>query len=191
MKKHAVHKLYWNLVKEEKWINSMAAMGYSLTDYWWMHYAFEETEKNEYAYAIQMLSADPKSTEGKCYISFLEESGIECVATYMKWAYFRKKKSELTETGGKLVIYSDYESQKSHARRIVFFYLPFMLMNLPIGLVNFSNAIRNYNYDGGESVVFLFAISVLNIVISLAIASLIIPQLKCISVLKRKHKLNE
>lgn len=89
--KYIVRKAYWDYEKEEKWLNEMSAKGMALTDYSWCRYVFKEEANNQYTYRIELLKDMPTHPESIAYLRFLEESGVECVATYMRWAYLRKK----------------------------------------------------------------------------------------------------
>lgn len=142
--KHIVRKAYWDYEKEEKWLNEMSAKGLALTDYSWCRYVFTEAPKNEYIYRIELLDNLPNHPESSSYIKFLEENGVECVATYMRWLYLRKKSSE-----GAFDIYSDIESRIKHYRRIFFFYSTFMWAEFMAGLANIAAGIIHL-YSGNE-----------------------------------------
>lgn len=135
--KHVVYKAYWDYEKEEKWINEMAAKGMALTDYSWCRYAFAETPENEYSYRIELLENLPTHAESIAYIRFLEESGVECVATYMRFVYLRKKVSE-----GVFEIYSDNESKIKHYKRINAYWNTFVCGELAVGLSNVFIGVR-------------------------------------------------
>lgn len=80
--KHVVRKLFANFEKEEKWLNEMASKSLNLVDYSFGRYLFEEGTPGEYIYRIELLKEDPMHAESKAYINFMEDSGVECVATY-------------------------------------------------------------------------------------------------------------
>ncbi|MDR1542692.1 MAG: DUF2812 domain-containing protein [Clostridiales bacterium] len=82
-------KAFWDFEKEEAWLNDMAAKGIAMTDYSICRYTFEECEPGEYEYRIELLEKSPKSHESVAYLRFLKESGIEAIAFYNSWAYFR------------------------------------------------------------------------------------------------------
>lgn len=111
--KSVVRKLYINFEKEEKWINDMAAKGLNLVDYSFCRYLFEKGKPSEYIYRIELLEHLPSHLESKAYINFMEEIGVECVATYTRWAFFRKKASD-----GAFNLYSDYDSRIKHYKRV-------------------------------------------------------------------------
>jgi hypothetical protein len=140
--KHIVWKAYFDFEKEEKWLNEMSAKGMALTDYSWCRYVFAEAPSNEYIYRIELLQQLPTNAESIAYIRFLEESGIECVATYRRWIFLRKKSSE-----GPFDIYSDIDSQISHYKRINLFWNSLMWMELIIGLLNLIVGVANLSID--------------------------------------------
>lgn len=148
--KHIVHKAYWDFEKEEKWLNEMSAKGMALTDYSWCRYVFTETSNNEYTYRIEFLGNKPTHADSIAYIRFLEESGVECVATYNWWIFLRRKSSE-----GSFDIYSDIESKIKHYKRInvlwdTGMWVEFMagLINLIVGIVNLNigNTLSNFSF---------------------------------------------
>lgn len=131
--KYVVRKAYWNYEKEEKWLNEMSAKGLALSDYSWCRYVFSEAPNNEYTYRIELLENPATHAESQAYIRFLEENGVECVASYMRWIYLRKKTEE-----GPFDIYSDLDSKIAHLKRIRAFWSTLMWMELAAGLCNIA-----------------------------------------------------
>src|SRR5690554_1243643 len=84
-----VWKWFMNFEKEEKWINEMAAQGLHLIHYSFTKYVFAEGEPGKYIYRIELLENIPSHPESMAYIRFLEDAGIEHVATHFRWVYFR------------------------------------------------------------------------------------------------------
>lgn len=156
-----IRKIYYNYEEEEKWLNEMSAKGLSLIHYSWCKYTFEETLPNEYTYRIQLLENSPTHAESISYIKFLEETGVEYVAHYMRWIYLRKKSSE-----GAFDIFTDIDSKISHYTRIniiwnavmILEFLAFLL-NIISGLINVisSNKIGMFNLFSA-CIVFLLGI---------------------------------
>lgn len=135
--KHVIRKAYWNYEREEKWLNGLAAKGLAMTDYSWCRYVLEKTPPGEYVYRIELLDHLATHPESTRYIAFVEETGAECVATYLRWVYFRKKTAD-----GPFDLYSDNTSRIAHYRRVRAFWLAFLIlefaafaMNLVIGLI--------------------------------------------------------
>jgi hypothetical protein len=137
--KSVIWKAYWNYEKEENWLNQMAAKGMGLIDYWWCRYVFEECPKGEYIYRIELLEHSPSHPESAAYIKFMEETGIECIATYMRWAYFRKKAAD-----GPFEIYSDIESKIAHFKRINILWIVLAGVEFFGGFINIAAVIGNY-----------------------------------------------
>jgi hypothetical protein len=153
--KHIVRKAYWDFEKEEKWLNEMSAKGMALTDYSWWRYVFIETSNNEYTYRIELLENKPTHAESIAYIRFLEENGVECVATYSRWIFLRKKSSE-----GSFDIYSDIDSKIKHYKRVYVSYntvtwVEFTagLINLIIGVVNLNIGYKLGNFTTGNLII--------------------------------------
>ena len=149
---HIVHKIYYNYEREEKWLNEMSSKGMAFTNYSPWKYVFTESQKNEYTYRLELLENVPTHPKSIKYIKFLEETGVECVATYMRWIYLRKKSSD-----GAFNIYSDIESKIKHYKRINVIWNSFMwiefiigIMNLVIGIVNLNTVIKFKNFSIGN-----------------------------------------
>jgi len=88
--KTIIRKPYWNYEKEEKWLNEMSEKGLALTDYSWCRYVFSDSQPGEYIYRIELLEYRPSHPASQKYLRFMEESGVEHIASYMKWVYFKK-----------------------------------------------------------------------------------------------------
>lgn len=127
--KHVIRKLYYDYEKEEKWLNSMASKGMALFNYSWCKYAFEDCEPSEYIYRIELLKDLLTHPNSMAYIKFMQEMGVEHVASYMRWVYFRKKASE-----GQFDLYSDIESRITHYKRINLLWSILALVEGIIGL---------------------------------------------------------
>jgi len=141
--RHIVWKPYWDFEKEEKWLNEMSQKGLALTQYTWCRYVFEDTPANQYIYRIELLKTRPENPEGKAYLDFLRESGIECVSTYMRWAYLRKKAVE-----GPFQIYTGISSIIKHYKRIMLLWFTLMLLELVTGAMNLSIGLMHYADEG-------------------------------------------
>lgn len=129
--KTTIRKAYWNYEKEENWLNEMSRKGLALTDYSWCRYVFTDAEPGEYIYRIELLERSSTHPESKVYIRFMEESGVEHIASYMKWVYFRKKAAH-----GAFDIYSDITSKLKHYRRVNTFFTTLACMEFIIGFPN-------------------------------------------------------
>lgn len=129
--KYIVRKAYWDHEKEEEWLNQMAVKGMALIDYSWCRYVFVDSKNGEYIYRIELLENLPSHPESQAYIRFMEESGVECISTYMRWIYFRKKAAD-----GSFNIYSDKDSMITHYKRINTMWTILALVETIIGTVN-------------------------------------------------------
>lgn len=154
---HIVRKIYYDYEKEENWLNEMSAKGLALTGYSWCKYVFTETANNEYTYRLELLENSPKHADSIAYIKFLEETGVEYVAKYLRWVYLRKKSSE-----GAFNIYSDIESKINHYNRINVIWnfvmcLEFVaaLFNIVIGIVNLKLSYNLWNFIMGNVNIFI------------------------------------
>ncbi|MEE3425206.1 MAG: DUF2812 domain-containing protein [Erysipelotrichaceae bacterium] len=115
----------WDFEKEERWLNEMAANGWTLVEVGYCRYTFEKTEANEYTVRLEMHPFDED------YINFMEQTGAEYIGRVLQWIYFRKK-SEL----GRFDIFSDLDSRISHLSKIHKMILMLGLANLIIGIAN-------------------------------------------------------
>ena len=129
--KQTVYKLYWNFEKEEKWLNEMSAKGLALTDYAFGRYSFEETKPNKYLYRIELLKEMPRNPESQAYLRFLEEMDIECVATWVRWVFLRKKTED-----GPFDLYSDIDCKIRYYRNILALWDTAMWINIIAALIN-------------------------------------------------------
>jgi len=136
--KYKVFKFFFDFEKEENWVNQMASRGMNYVSYSPLgKYYFEEGIPGEYIYRFELLEEIPSSPANISYIKFMEETGAECVSTYMRWAVFRKKASQ-----GAFNLYSDYDSKIKHYERIVkllgwvwFLNLSAAILNVTLGLI--------------------------------------------------------
>ncbi|HML69685.1 hypothetical protein SDC9_158734 [bioreactor metagenome] len=148
--KYIVHKPYWDFEKEEAWLNEMSARGMALSDYSWCRYVFTDSPNSQYIYRIELLDNLPTHPESIAYLRFLEENGVECVASYMRWVYLRKNAAD-----GPFDIYTDIDSKIKHYQRINLLWSTLMIvefivggMNVAIGIINLSigEHLGNFSY---------------------------------------------
>lgn len=135
--KHVVRRAFIDYEKEEKWLNEMAAKGLAMTDYSWCRYVFEDTPPGEYTYRLELLENVTIHPESRKYIEFLEETGVEQVASYMRWVYFRKKTKD-----GPFDLYSDIDSKLGHYQRVFQLWFVLTIAELVIG---FSNTMLGFS----------------------------------------------
>jgi len=184
--KHIVRKLYWDYMKEEQWLNEMSARGLAFTDCSWFRYVFADAEPGEYIYRIELLENWPTHPESMAYIRFLEENGVECVATYMRWIYLRKKASE-----GPFDIYSDIDSKIKHYRRVNAFWNVLMYMEFAAALLNVAVVLTFVLSGEPEFPTFNTVCAGLLIVIGFLFVKLVSPIRKMIKRLKQEKTIRE
>ena len=142
--KHIVHKAYWDYEKEEQWLNEMSQKGLALEDYSWCRYVFRDAPAGKYIYRIELLDKSGTNYESQKYLGFLEETGIECVATYMRWAFLRKEASL-----GPFDLYSDIDSKINYYTKVINFWNIFAALELSIGVMNIVVGLANSGRYGG------------------------------------------
>jgi len=138
-----VRKAFWDHEKEEKWLNEMSAKGFALIGYSWCKYIFTASHPSEYIYRIELLEQFPIHPESQHYLQFMAENGVEHIASYMRWVYFRKPAAD-----GAFDIYSDTDSKINHYQRIRRFWLI-------LGCSQFLAAIPNIGIGLGGSTGFV------------------------------------
>jgi hypothetical protein len=141
--KQNIWKAFWDYRKEEAWLNAMAAKGLSMTDYSWCRYVFEETEPGAYQYRIELLEQVPDHPESRSYLHFLEGTGVEVVAVYVRWVYLRQKTSE-----GGFELFSDTASRLAHGRKVTALYTALMTLEFLCGLPNLLLGILQWREHG-------------------------------------------
>jgi hypothetical protein len=134
--KKIIHKAFWNPDKAQQWLNSLAARGLALTDYSWMRYVFEETDPGKYIYEIEFLEKSRRNPESELYLRFLEDAGVEVVASYFRWVYLRKKACD-----GPFAIYTDCESKIRYLKRIRNFWIGIIILEFAAGFMNLGLSI--------------------------------------------------
>lgn len=115
MSRKVVHKVFWawGFEKEERWLNDMAALGWNLMDTTGVRYVFERGTPGEYRFKLELLDAMPNTAESQRYLRFMEDAGIEQVASCGRWVYFRRRAAD-----GPFDLFSDLDSRIAHLRRI-------------------------------------------------------------------------
>ena len=125
---YKVYKIIFaDMEKEEAWLNEMAQKGYNFFDNVFIRYTFTEGTPNEFIYRIELLENSPNHPLSRQYLKFLEETGVECVSTTGKWAYFRKRTAD-----GPFNLYSDIAAKVRHYKRVLSYVLTILFFNLII-----------------------------------------------------------
>lgn len=131
--KKIIYKWFWawDADKEERWLNEMAAKGLAMTGAVHCRYEFQDCEPGEYQYRLDFLEHWPTHPESEKYISFVEDTGAEQIASYLRWVYFRKKTAD-----GSFELFSDNVSRIRCLNRLL------LLLGV-FGIVNTYNGIWN------------------------------------------------
>lgn len=74
MKKTYYRYFFWNIKKQEKWLNDMAGKGYRLVKVGKCSYTFETCKENEYQYCVEFV-AHMSFHKSKDYSEFLKSQG--------------------------------------------------------------------------------------------------------------------
>lgn len=140
--KRTIYKLFWawNFEKEEEWINKMSAEGWQLDSVQVLRYVFTKGDPDEYVYRLELLENVPFHSESKKYLQFLEETGVECIGSYMRWVYLRKNKAY-----GEFELFSDIDSKIKHYKRLFTLFIAIMLLNVPSGISNMTMVLSTKN----------------------------------------------
>ncbi|KGR77764.1 hypothetical protein CD29_14045 [Ureibacillus manganicus DSM 26584] len=132
-------RFFLDYEKEEQWVNEMCLKGWHLVKFGVGNFKFVKGEPGEYIYRNEMITSLGKKDNSKEYISFLNETGVELVAQFGPWAYFRKKFSE-----GPFELYSDTSSKIQYLNRIIYLFVFFALINFFFGFSNSLNFDSNF-----------------------------------------------
>ena len=126
----------WQFDDEEKWLNQMAKDGYELVDVGFGRYTFDDCEKGEYSYKLELMDHFPTSEKSQDYISFIEETGAVYVGNVSRWGYFKKKTEE-----GTFDLFSDYDSRIKHINKMLTLLIILFCANFTIACGNMSTYI--------------------------------------------------
>ncbi len=184
--KHIVWRPYWDYQKEEQWLNSMMAKGYALSDYSWCRYVFEEAPVGAYVYKLDLLERAPSAPESLAYLRFLEESGVQVVATYMKWVYLRQP-AHL----GEFNLYTDRKSLLSHYKTIMRFWGIMIILEIGIGLINLFMGLMSVMMFGETIGIVNLTIGALPLLIGLLLLKMVITIFLKVRDLKREIDIME
>ncbi len=169
------NKIFFDIEKEVKWLNTLASEGYRLTHKKWFTYYFKKCEKGAYLYQVERRKPFT-AEENKDYMDFASSLNINTVSTQWGWFYFEKEND-----GKEFNIFSDVPSKISHYKNLI-------ITLLMIGLFNFS--ILNSHPRGP----YIFNISfpfVANSIMLIAIVVTIVKYLLKIHNLKKEKSIIE
>ena len=181
--KQVIYKAMIDYEKEEKWLNELAAKGMHFIHYTWCRYLFEEGKPGEYIYRIELLKHHARHPESVAYIKFMEELGIECVSTYLYWAYFRKKAAE-----GPFDLFTDYDSKITHYNRVSAFSAIGFVLTAVAGTIN---VVIPFSLHGDAASSFNLIIGTVDLVLALLFAPIYFSYRRKIRKLKTDRQLRE
>jgi len=176
--KRVVWRCFIDYEREEGWLNKMSAQGLALTDYSWCRYVFAETTPHKYIYRMELLDNLATDPESSAYIRFLEENGIEHVASFQRWIYVRRESSQ-----GDFDIYTDLESKLKHYKRVSALWNSLMVMEFSLGLINIAIALLI-----GAGLTTAFSFFHVNLIVGLVCTALGFGFLRLIEPINRKVK---
>jgi hypothetical protein len=168
-----------DMEKEENWINEMARKGFNFIDNVLMRYTFSDGEPNEYIYRIELLKNRPNHPESRQYIDFMKETGVECVSTTGRWAYFRKK-----EADGQFDLYSDIDEKIQYYKRNINYVFGILLLNLMVLGINLVIAFT-------RKLPANFSISITILVFTVILVRTIFHYVKKVRGLKKEQQVHE
>ncbi len=149
--KRIVRKMFYDYEKEEKWLNIMSQKGYSLVKYTWCKYEFTTEDPETYIYRIELLDSLASTPASADYLSFLEDNGIQVIASYLRWVYLRKRASD-----GPFDLYTNNESKITYLKKIQLFWTLPAIAELLIGFANILIAFSLMVDDSGIGNIFNF-----------------------------------
>jgi hypothetical protein len=131
--RHTVYKLFiaTQYEQEEKWLNEMSAKGLALIHAGVCKYIFEDEEPGKYTYKIELLDHLPSAASSQSYLLFLEDAGVETIASIFRWVYLRKKAAD-----GPFTLYSDVDSAIRYFRRLQIFFIMLAVLEYVVGIQN-------------------------------------------------------
>lgn len=131
--RHTAYRIFLSTQyeEEERWLNEMSAKGQALVYAGLCRYVFQDEEPGKYQYKLELLNKRPSSDQGKAYLQFLEETGIEYVSSIFLWVYLRKKTEE-----GPFDLYSDISSAIRYFKRLQVFFIALTILEFFVGFQN-------------------------------------------------------
>ncbi len=130
-------RIYYDIEKEEKFLNYMSSKGYGLTHYFAGIYTFIKQEPGKYTYRVDLIR-DKSEDELSDYIDLIKESGGELIQRWGPWAFFKKQ--------GEFNLYTDNESMIDLYSRIRIFFIMLGFAELCFCFSQFANVIRKPEY---------------------------------------------
>ena len=129
-------RLYYNKDTETEWLNKMAADGWALTGFFAGFYRFEECEKGEYTYQVDL--GDQLFSVSSEYRELMEELGVEIVTLWGYWIILRKRTAD-----GPFELYTDVESQIEHYTKILRMFKVVCILEIICMLIEVAGGLRS------------------------------------------------
>lgn len=156
-----VFRLFFDFEQAEAWLNEMADQGWMMESFFCGLFKFSKGTLGEYTYRVELLSYPVWSSGNQPYLNFVEETGVELVTVWVKWAIYRRKACE-----GGFDVYTDIGSRIGHYRRVSRFLLFFCLLewslSLLVGVRTVHALVSEYSETkfpyGLSAVIFLFGV---------------------------------
>lgn len=168
------NRIFFDIEKENEWLNQMASKGFRFIGKSWYTYKFEKCECNAYAYQVEKRSTF-KGKENKEYSDFLSELGIKLATEQWGWYYFEKHND-----GKPFEIYTDIPSKVKYYTRM----FPVLML---IGMINVSIINSHLAEPTGPWILNISVSYVSNIVCLLAVVAAAINYGRRILSLKRQE----
>ena len=165
--------LFINIEKEETWLNDMCQSGYALCVISNGYYVFEPCDPGTYIYRLEFFDQEIFQKEKDSYLKFMQESNVECIASFKRWHYFRRDSAL-----GDFEIYSDIDSKIEHYKRINFIWYMLALIFVASGL--------SQNVFFGNISQFDLILNIILIIIGFFFLTLAFPLTRKINNLKRE-----
>lgn len=167
------NRIFFDIEKENKWLNQLASEGFRLVERSWFSYKFEACSDNTYSYHVEKRSIfEPK--ENDSYSHFLGELDINLATKQWGWYYFEK-----CNNGEPFELYTD------HASKIKYYIRMFPVLIL-VALVNISVISSHLTEPAGPWILNISVSYVSNILMLLAIIVASIKYIKRIVDLKKQ-----
>lgn len=132
-----ISRFFIDYEKEEQWLNNMSEKGYHFKSFNLFFYLFEVNKEESYTYRIELL---PKDHGNQDYLSFMEDTGVEHVDSYLKWIYLRKPKSL-----GTFENYTDNRTKLELLNRIFYFQLAVTLFSFIVFIVELGLLLHGFH----------------------------------------------
>ena len=134
-------RLYYNKDTETEWLNKMAADGWALTGFFAGFYRFEECEKGEYTYQVDL--GDQLFSVSSEYRELMEELGVEIVVLWGYWIILRKRTAD-----GPFELYTDVDSQIEHYTKILRMFKVACILEIICMLIEVAGGLSGIRWAG-------------------------------------------